>query len=115
MEKNYKFNYNTLDNYINEYKKCKNRTDWELTILRDNFRKRIINTIQKHTKYTITINETTWEVKINWNNIENMFYTIPTWYNMDKKARIYNHIRKAMDEAKNYWIYSEIFDEITES
>ena len=113
MERKFKFNYNTLNKYIEEWQKDKNRTDWELTILRDNFKNLLVDVLNKWKEYIISINESTWEVTINWKSgLEDQFYMIPSWYPMSNKSKLYRQIKGAMDEAENYWIYDEIFEEI---
>ena len=107
MEREFIVNYENLDNLIIQWQRNPERTDWELTMLRNNLK----NTTQDLNELRITINESNWEIKINWKNEIN-FKTIPTWYNIDKKIRKYRQVKQAMEEAKNRWIYNEIFKEI---
>ena len=115
MERKFLLNYKTLNDYINEHQKDLDRTDWELTIFRDNCKKYLTETLNKSSEYYMIINEDTWEITINWQtDLKNKFYMIPTWYEMNNKDKLYHQVKLAMEEAKNRWIYDKIFKEIRE-
>lgn len=113
MERKFIFKYDALNDYLTENQKNPNRTDGELTLLRDNCRSNLTDVLFSQKEYIIIINETTWEIKINGErNLEDKFYTIPTWYKMTNRDRLYHQVKQAMEEAKNRWIYDQIFKEI---
>ena len=115
MKRKFLFNYDALDSYLNEQQKNPNRTDWEITMLRDNCRNNLSDVLTNSKEYTITINESTWYITINGEmGLEDKFDMLPTWYKMSNKSRLYRHIKLAMDEAKNRGIYDQIFKEIKE-
>jgi hypothetical protein len=115
MERKFLFNYDALDNYLNEQQKNPDWTDWELTLLRDNCKKHIKKEWNKSNEYIISVNEDTWDVSINWQtNLEDKFQMLPTWYKMDNKTRLYRQIKLSMEEAEERWIYEKIFKEIRE-
>ncbi len=115
MERKFLFNYDALDNYLNEQQKNPNRTDWEITMLRDNCRNNLSDVLTNSQEYTITINESTWDITINGKiGLEDKFDMLPTWYKMNNKDRLYRQIRLAMERAKNNWIYDQFFKEIKE-
>ena len=107
MEREFIVNYGILDNFINQWQKNPNRTDWELTMFRNNLR----NIRQDLNELKMTINESDWKVKINWQT-ELKFKTIPTWYMINEETKTYRQVKQAMDEAKASWIYDQIFKEI---
>ena len=112
MEREFIFNYDALDNYLNEHQKDPNRTDWELTMLRNNCKKHLKKDWDKSSEYIISVDEDTWDVSINWqNNLEDKFQMIPTWYEMSNKARLYRQIKLSMDEAEERGIFNQIFKE----
>lgn len=109
MERDFVFNYNALDNYLNEQQKNPNRTDWELTMFRDNCKKYLKKEWDK-SNIIISINDDTEDITINWQKgLENIFQTLPTWYEMSNKSRLYRQITSALEEAKNRGIYELIF------
>lgn len=113
MERKFILNYNALNNYISEQQKDPNRTDWELTMLRDNFWKNLVDVLSNDNESIIIINETTGDICINWqNNLEDKFNMIPTWYEISKKDHLYHQVKQSIEEAKNRWIYDQIFKEI---
>ena len=113
MERTFLFNFSVLDNYLNEHQKDSNRTDWELTMFRNNFKKYVLSEILND--YYIKIDEDTWEISINWQtDLKDKFHMIPTWYEMSNKEKLYHQVKLAMEEAKNRWIYDKIFKEIRE-
>jgi hypothetical protein len=115
MERKFLFNYDALDNYLNEQQKNQDRTDWELTMLRDNCKKHLKKDWDKSNEYIISVNEDTWDVSINWQtNLQDKFQMLPTWYKMDNKTRLYRQIKLSMEEAEVRWIYEKIFKEIRE-
>ena len=110
MERKIVFNYDALDNYLKEQQKNPNRTNWELTMLRDNCRKYLIETAEDLKELIISINESTRDVTINGEiGLENKFDTLPTWYEMDRKAKLYRQIKLSMEEAEKLGIFGEIF------
>ncbi len=116
MERKFIFNYNVLNDYISEQQKNPNRTDWELTILRDNFWKNLLDVLWNNDESIIIIDEINGDITINWqNNLEDKFYMIPTWYEISKKDHLYHQVKQSIEEAKNLWIYNQIFKEIRES
>lgn len=109
MEREIIFNYNALNNYLNEQQKNPDWTDWELTMFRDNC-KNHLKKDQDMSKLTISINDDTLDITINWQKgLENIFYMLPTWYEMSKKARLYRQVLSALEEAKYRGIYDLIF------
>lgn len=109
MEREFLFNYDALDNYLNEQQKSPDWTNWELTMFRDNCKKYLTKTANNLKEFVISINERNWDIIINWQkNLENIFQTLPTWYEMSNKARLYRQVISALEEAK----YREIFDKI---
>lgn len=113
MERKFLFNYERLNNYLIEWQKDPNWTDWELTVFRDNCRNNIANVLNNPEECIITINESTWEIKINGeSDLQDKFYMIPTWFKMSNKAKLYRQIKLAMEEARNRWIYNQVFKEI---
>lgn len=109
MEREFLFNYNALDNYLNEKQKDPNWTDWELTMLRDNCKKYLIKDWNM-SNLTISINDDTLDVTINWQKgLENIFQALPTWYEMSKKARLYRQVTSALEEAKSREIFDKVF------
>ena len=115
MERKFLFNYDALNNYINEEQKKPNRTAWELKILRNNCKNNLSNVLSDSKEYILIINESTWEITINGQkDLKDKFYTLPTGYKMSNKDRLYRQIKFAMDEAKKRWIYDQIFKEIKE-
>ena len=111
MEREFIINYENLDNFISQQQNNPDRTDWELTMLRNNLKK----IKQNLDEFRITINETIWEIKIEWEtDIENKFKTIPTGYDESNKNKIYHQIKQSIEEAKSYWVYNQIFSEIKE-
>lgn len=109
MERDFLFNYNALDNYLNEQQKDPNWTDWELTMFRDNCRK-YLKKEWDMSNLVILINDDTGDITINWQkDLENIFQTLPTWYEMSNKARLYRQITSALEEAKSRGVYEQIF------
>lgn len=116
MERKFLFNYDALNNYINEEEKKPDRTAWELKILRNNCKNNLSNVLSDSKEYILIINESTWEITINGQtDLQDKFYMLPIWYKMNNKDRLYRQIKFAMDEAKNRWIYNQIFKEIKEN
>ena len=115
MERKFLFNYDALDNYLNEQQKNPDWTDWELTMLRDNCKKHIKKDWNKSNEYIISINEDTWDISIDWQtNLQDKFQMLPTWYKMDNKTRLYRQIKLSMEEAEQRWIYEKVFKEVRE-
>ena len=115
MERIFLFNYDALDNYLNEQQKNPNRTDWEITMLRDNCRNNLLHVLINPQKYIIIINEFTWDVTINGEiGLEDKFDMLPTWYKMNNKDRLYRQVKLAMERTKNHWMYDEFFKEVKE-
>lgn len=113
MERKIIFNYNNLNKFITEQQKDLNRTDWELTMLRNNFMKYLSSNLNKIEEYYIRINESTWDIIIDWQkDLQNKFRTLPTWYKMNNKEKLYHQIKQALEEAKYHWIYDKVFKEI---
>ena len=113
MERTILFNCAALDNYLEERQKNPDRTDWELTMLRDNCKRYIKN---EKNEYIININELTWNVSINGQtDLQDKFYMLPTWYDIDNRTKLYRQVKQALEEAKTRWIYNQIFKEIRES
>lgn len=116
MERKFILNYDALDNYLIEWQKNPHRTDGQLTLLRDNCKNNLTNTLLNPKECEIVINETNWEIIINWEkDLQNKFYMFPVCYGMDKKARLYRQVKQALEEAGTRWIYNQIFKEIRES
>ena len=112
MERIILFNCGALDNYLEKQQTDPNRTDWELTIFRDNCKKYAKN---EKNEYIININELTWNVSINGQiDLQDKFYMLPTWFDIDNKTKLYRQVKQALEEAKNRWIYNQIFKEIRE-
>ena len=115
MERKFLFNYDALDNYLNEQQKNPDWTDLELTMLRDNCKKHIKKDWNKSNEYIISINEDTWDISIDWQtNLQDKFQMLPTWYKMDNKTRLYRQIKLSMEEAEQRWIYEKVFKEVRE-
>ena len=115
MERKILFNYDALDDYLNEQQKSQDWTDWELTMLRDNCKKYIKKDWNKSNEYVISVNEDTWDVSINWQtDLENKFNMLPTPYEMSNKTKLYRQVMFSMEEAEMLWIYKNIFKEIRE-
>ena len=114
MEREFLLNYKSLNDYIREQQKNPDRTDWELTMLRDNCKKYITDTTNNPKEYVvISINDSVWDVTINWQkNLQDKFNMLPTWYEMNKKARLYRQIKLSMEEAEKRGIFEQIFKEI---
>lgn len=113
MQRKFTFNYDALNNYLAESQKKPNRTDGELTMLRDNCKNNLKDALSNSKECIIIIDESTWDITINWeNDIKDKFYMIPTWYEMSNKDKLYHQIKEAMDEAKNHWIFNQVFKEI---
>jgi len=107
------FNYDELDNFISEQQKDPNRTDWEITLLRNNCRNNLAEIFDNPEKLIITINESTGDVSINWHtDLYDKFDMLPTWYEMNNKSRLYRQIKRSMERAKTCWVYDKIFKEI---
>ena len=103
-------NYEVLDNYINEQKNIPWRTDWELTMLRNNCKNNIKDdNWDTPNKINISINHETWDITVNWQNVENLFDTLPT-FEMSKKNKIYRQITHALQEARERRIYEQVFE-----
>ena len=114
MERKIILNYNELDNYLTEWQKNPHRTDGQLTLLRDNCRNNLADTLDKSKEYEIVINELNWEITINWEkNLEKNFYMFPDCYDRDEKLRLYHQVKQALEEAESRWIYDKIFKEIS--
>ena len=116
MERKFILNYDALDSYLKEWQKKPHWTDGQLTLLRNNCKNNILDILSNSKEFIITINETTGEITINWEkNLQEKFYMLPSCYDMNDKARLYRQIKQALEEAKNRWIYDQIFKEIKES
>lgn len=116
MERKIILNYDKLNNYLIEWQKDPNWTNWQLTILRDNCKNNLADTLSNKKEFIITINETTWEITINWEkNLQEKFYMLPSCYGMDDKARLYRQIKQALEEAKDRWFYDKVFKEIKDT
>ena len=110
MEREYLFNYDALDSYLNEKQKDPDWTDWELTMLRDNCKKYLKESWKPSDKYIILINDDTWDITINWQkNLEDVFDMLPTWYEMSNKDGLYRQVILALEEARDRGIYDLIF------
>ncbi len=113
MERKFLFNYDALNSYINEEQKKPNRTAWELKILRNNCKNNLVDNLSDPKEYTIIINESTWDIIINGQtDLQDKFYMLPTWYKMSNKSKLYRQVKFAMKEAKDRWIYDQVFKEI---
>ncbi len=85
-------------------------------MLRDNCRNNLSDVLTNPKKYTITINESTWDITINGKvGLEDKFDMLPTRYKMNNKDRLYHQVKLAMERTKNHWIYDQIFKEIKEN
>jgi len=116
MERKFIFNYDALNKYIDEEQKKPERTAWELKILRNNCKNNLLNVLYNPEEYILIINESTWDITINWQtDLKDKFYTLPTWFEMSDKDRLYRQIKLAMEEAKIRWIYDQIFKEKEEN
>ena len=115
MERKFLFNYNALDDYLNEQQKSENWTDWELTMLSNNCKEYIEKNWNNSNEYIIIVNEDTWDVSINWEtDLENKFKMLPTPYEMSNKTKLYRQVKRSMEEAEILWIYEKIFVEVRE-
>lgn len=113
MEREFIFNYDALDNYLNEQQKNPDWTDWEITMLRDNCKKYLKDSWKNSKEYTILINEDTWDITINWQkDLKDKFKMLPTWYEMSNKDKLYRQVKLSMDYAERVGIYDQIFKEI---
>ena len=113
MERKFLFDYNALNNYIDKEQKEPDRTAGELKILRNNCKNNLTDNLSNPQEYTIIINESTWDITINGQaDLQDKFYMLPTWYKMSNKDRLYRQIKFAMKEAKDRWIYDQVFKEI---
>ena len=114
MERKFAFNYEALDNYINEQQKNTiGRTDGELTMLRDNCKKYLLETADNLKEFVISINEDNWDISINWQKwLEDKFRMIPTWYEMSNKSRLYRQVKLSMESAERLGIFDQIFKEV---
>jgi len=103
-------NYESLNNYLNEQKNIPGYAAWELEMLRDNCQRKEMkdNNWNIPKEFTISINHETWDVTINWKNVEEIFDTLWT-FDMSKKNKIYRQVILALDEAKDRGIYDLIF------
>lgn len=116
MERKFILNYSALDNYLTEWQKNPHRTDGQLTLLRDNCKNNLTSILWNPKEYEIVINESNWEIIINWEkDLQNKFYTLPPSYRMNEKNRLYLQVKQALEEAKNRWVYNQIFTEVIES
>lgn len=116
MEREFILNFDKLNSYIDEWQKDEDRTDWELTMLRDNCRDCFKNELDNLNQYILIVNESTRDITINGQtDLQDKFNTIPSWYEIDNKTKIYRQVKMAMDEAKTRWIYDETFKEIKEN
>jgi len=116
MERKFIFNYEALNSYIDEEQKKPDRTAGELKILRNNCKNNLSDTLSNPKKYILIINESTWDISINWQtDLKDKFYMLPTWYKISNKDSLYRQVKLAIDEAKDRWIYDQIFKEIRES
>ena len=105
-----------LSDYIDEWQKSPEWTDWQLTMFRDNCRDYFKNELDTLETCIITINDATRDITINGeSNLQDKFNTIPTWYEIDNKTKLYRQVKFAMDEAKMRGIYDEVFKEIKEN
>lgn len=115
MERKYSFDYDTLNSYLNEKQKNKDWEDWELTMLRNNYKANLFNVLDNPQKCIITINEDTWKIKFDGNSEQlKNFELMPSWFEIDKETWVYRQIKYAMEEAKDSWIFEQIFKEIKE-
>lgn len=113
MEREFLFNYEALDNYLNEQQKNPNRTNGELTVFRDNCKKYLIETSTNLKELVISINNSNWNVSINWQKwLEDKFYMLPTWYEMSNKSRLYRQVKLSMEEAERLGVFDKIFKEV---
>lgn len=113
MEREFLFNYDALDNYLKEQQKNPNRTNWELTVFRDNCKKYLIETSSNLKELVISINDSNWNVSINWQtDLSEKFYTLPTWYEMDNKSKLYRQLKLSMEEAERLGVFDQIFKEV---
>lgn len=111
MEREIIFNYTVLNDYLNEQQKNPQRTDGELTMLRDNCKNYIKKEWKNSDNFVIKINDETLDISINWQSwLENIFKTLPTWYRMSNKVRLYSQVISAIQEAKDRGIYEQIFE-----
>ena len=103
-------NYEALNNYLNEQWNNPDYTAWELEMLRDNCQKKEMkdNKWNVPREFTISINHETWDVTVNWKNVEEIFDTLWT-FEMSKKNEIYRHVILALEEAKGRGIYDLVF------
>ena len=115
MERRYSFDFNTLNSYITENQKKIDREDWELTMLRDNYKSHLFVVLDNPQKCVVTIDEDNWEIKFDGNSEQlKDFELISSWFDIDKKMWVYRQIKYAMEEAKESWIFDKIFKEIKE-
>ena len=115
MERKFLLNYDALNDYLIEWQKDPNRTNGQLTLLRDNCKNNLTNVLSNSKEYIITIDESTWDITINWEkDLQEKFLMFSSSYWMDKKSRLYRQVKQALEEAKYRWIYNQIFKEIRE-
>jgi len=113
MERKYTLNYEALNSYINKQQKNANRTDGELTMLRDNCKKYLAGTAKDLKEFYISINEDSWDITINWQKwLEDKFNMIPTWYEMSNKSRLYRQVKFSIEAAERLGVFDKIFKEI---
>ena len=114
MERKFIFNYKVLDNYIDrQHEVSSDRTDWELTLFRDNCKKYLSEMSDNQNEYIIMIDENTWDISINWQKgLEDKFEMMPTWYEMSNKSRLYRQVNFSMESAERLGIFDQIFKEI---
>ena len=103
-------NYEALNNYLNEQKNIPGYTAWELEMLRDNCQRKEMKDSNWDVpkEFTISINHETWDVTVNWKNVEEIFDTLWT-FDMSKKRKIYRQIVLALKEAEDRGVYDLIF------
>lgn len=79
-------------------------------MLRDNFRDQLGFLLDSTNEFIIKINDSTWDISINWQvGLEDKFTTLPTWYEMSNKSRLYTQFQRSIESAKFNWIYDKIF------
>ena len=82
-------------------------------MLRDNCKKYLVETAENLKEFTISINESNWDISINWQKwLEDKFATLPTWYEMSNKSRLYRQLRLSMESAEKLGIFNQIFKEV---
>jgi len=110
--KTYKINMENLEQYLDKWRENEDWDEGNLSLLEENCKKNLAWVLSEKEECILTVDDEHGSVTIdNIDNIEEKFKVLPLWAKEEPKKWVYRHIKSAMKEAENDWVFEEIFEE----